>query len=140
MSGLSFKKLIAQAAESGDLDVEGAKIDFALCLSRVLRSNQLSKAELAARLNVSKPLVSRMLRGDANLTIETMVKAAKAAGGKLHLHVSIGDQAIGWLDVIGRAPSHRRGVAQSRLLNSGISNNHQWNPAANDNEAQPVAA
>lgn len=138
MNGKTFKQLIAEAYASGEMDVEGAKVDFAVGLARVMEAREISKAKLAHDLGVSKPLVTRILRGDANLTIQTMVRAARAAGGKLHLHVAPDGQDVQWFGLYRNgavAPVHNVGnrVSRGDHVNS-------WHLAANDHEAQPLAA
>ena len=73
--------------ESIEFDVAAAQLDFALELKRLMDEKELKKTELADILQVSKPMVTKLLRGDSNLTIETMVKASKALGGKLLVRI-----------------------------------------------------
>lgn len=138
MNNTAFEQLVAGAIASGELDVEGAKLDFALGLARVMEIGNINKAALAKLLGVSKPMVTRILRGDTNLTIDTMVRAARAAGGRLHLHVAPKEQAVQWFGL------YRSGVVTgvsdhvSRIASVGHSN--PWHVSANDHEAQPLAA
>lgn len=138
MNGKTFKQLIAEAFASGEMDVEGAKVDFAMGLARVMEARDISKAKLAHELGVSKPLVTRILRGDANLTIQTMVRAARAAGGKLHLHVAPDGQDVQWFGL------YRNGAvaAAHHAGNRAVRPDHvnPWHLAANDHETQPLAA
>lgn len=80
--------------------VEKAKFDFSQDIIRLLKSNGLSNQEYAERLNVKAPYVSKMLRGDENFTIQTMVKLVRALGAKLNIHVSDEDHHVRWFDVI----------------------------------------
>src|SRR5262245_10925539 len=70
-----------------DFCVEAAKLDFALELKRMMDHGQVKNFELADRLGVSKPMISKLLRGDANVTIETMVKASRAVGGDVFIRI-----------------------------------------------------
>lgn len=75
---------ISERIRTTDLyTVESAKVAFAIELNRLLEASKLKQIELAHRLGVSSPMVSKLLRGDANVTIETMAKAARALGAKL---------------------------------------------------------
>ena len=65
--------------------VERAKNSFALTVERVMKQKEVKKKDLAERLGQSPANVSKVLRGDANLTIETMTKLALA----LDVEVSI---------------------------------------------------
>ena len=60
--------------------IEDAKIEFALSFEHFLDKSGMNKAELAKRLDVSPAYISKVLRGDANVTIETMVKLIRAVG------------------------------------------------------------
>ena len=87
LSEKSFQEFMTEASASGLLEIEGAKIDVALGLVRLMERNKVSRKELAQRLRVSLPMVTKILRGDTNLTIETIVRAARAAGGRLHIEL-----------------------------------------------------
>jgi transcriptional regulator with XRE-family HTH domain len=84
-------------ASSEEFHYETAKVEFAIELGRLLRASGIKKAALADRMGVRRPMVSKLLRGDANVTIETMVKAARALGAKLH--IKLGPEGAHLLDV-----------------------------------------
>lgn len=80
-------KLADQVKQSLEFHQESAKLTFALELKRFLEREGLSNGDLAERLGVSRPMVSKLLRGDTNVTIETMVKASRTVGGSLFLKI-----------------------------------------------------
>lgn len=86
-SELAYREFIREATESWLLDIEGAKIDFALALNKLMERHSVSRKALAERLGVSLPMITKILRGDTNLTIETMVRATRAANGRLKLEL-----------------------------------------------------
>lgn len=141
MTDVSLKALMEQARAAGDLDVEGAKLDFAIALSRQMERAGLSKADVAKRLGVSKPLVTRILRGDSNLTIETMVRAALAVGARLHLLVAPAEQEVRWFQLCRTAPAQAVTAARSTAAAGTL---NPWHLAANGDlechESQPIAA
>ena len=47
-------------------------------ICRLMNEQGVSRAELARRLGVSRQLITRMLHGNANMTIMTLVKVATA--------------------------------------------------------------
>lgn len=73
--------------ESIEFDVAAAQLDFALELKRLMDEREVKKTDLADILQVSKPMITKLLRGDSNLTIETMVKASRALSGKLLVRI-----------------------------------------------------
>lgn len=80
--------------------VDEVKIDFALCVERRLKQLGLSKTDLARQLGTSPAYVTKVLRGDANLTIKTMVELAHAVDGTLHLHIAPRQAKVRWFEVI----------------------------------------
>jgi transcriptional regulator with XRE-family HTH domain len=56
-------------------------------LTMALDSSGMFQHDLAAKLNVSEARISQMLNGDANLTVQTLVKVASAL--KMELRISL---------------------------------------------------
>ena len=81
------KEFFEDVENSIDYKVEGAKIDFSLELQRFMEQSGMKKVDLAARLGVSRPMITKLLRGDSNVTIETMVRACDAVGGKFFVKI-----------------------------------------------------
>lgn len=67
---------------------ERAKLDFAIMLEDRRRIAGLSYKALAENLNTSPAYVTKIFRGDANLTIESMVKLARAVGSQLAIDLT----------------------------------------------------
>ena len=51
----------------------------------LMETQNVSRTELARRLNKSRPYITRLLSGSQNLTIESMTKIADAFDQELHL-------------------------------------------------------
>jgi transcriptional regulator with XRE-family HTH domain len=108
MTQRSFQTMMREAESGPELAVEGAKLDFALALGRLMERQGLSRSDLAAKLKVSLPMVTKILRGDSNFTIETMVRVARAAGGSVQIHVVDDDAETRPRALNGSASSIRR--------------------------------
>jgi DNA-binding helix-turn-helix protein len=67
---------------------EEAKVDFAIMLNNLLEEKNISYTELSNRTGKSKSLVSRIMGGSNNLTIETMVSLLYAINEKLVITTS----------------------------------------------------
>jgi len=125
--------------------IEAAKLDFALDMVKLMERAGYTQQEVAERAGVKPPYVNRVLRGDENLTIATMVKLANAAGARINIHLSASDCAVRWLEVIGTAArtvhqAHVSGDAWGRSgMRNGVTIEKNFR-AANDHEAEPVAA
>lgn len=79
--------LLAKAKEGDSYWVEGAKLEFSIALERSRQRAGVSYKALAENLGTSPAYISKVFRGDANLTIESMVKLARAAGGQLQIAI-----------------------------------------------------
>ena len=79
---------------------EGAVIEFTEDLQRRMEEQEISRAELARRMGTSRAYVTRLLGGDANFTLMTMVKLSMAVGGALHLHISDREATTRWQDTL----------------------------------------
>lgn len=66
----AIESLVAEAAES---------------LARLMAERNVSKADLARRLNKSRAWVTQLLNGKANMTIRTLAEVAHALGAEFKL-------------------------------------------------------
>lgn len=62
---------------------EEAKVDFAIMLNNILDDKNISHSELAKLTGSSSSLISRIMSGSENLTIETMVSILFALNEKI---------------------------------------------------------
>jgi len=60
-----------------------AKLDFALAIEHQRKRIGKSYADVATAIETSPAYISKVFRGDANLTIESMVKLARSLGCNL---------------------------------------------------------
>lgn len=67
--------------------VEKAKLDYAIQLDKFRKFSEYSNKDLASKLGTSAAYISKIFRGESNLTIESMVKAARAANAELHINL-----------------------------------------------------
>lgn len=67
--------------------VEKAKLDFALQLDKFIKFSNLSNKEFALKLGTSPAYISKIFRGESNLTIESMVKVARASNAELQINL-----------------------------------------------------
>lgn len=85
------KKLAALIEEEKKQDiywVEEAKFDFALMLEKQRQISGLSLSDLAKKIATSPAYITKVFRGDSNLTIESLVKLARATGGELEIKIN----------------------------------------------------
>lgn len=74
-------------------------LQFTLSFTRIMRLDKVSGRKLAASLNISAAQVSKVLKGNENVTIETMVKFADAIGSAVHIHVAKKGIPVQWSEL-----------------------------------------
>ncbi|MFM7012213.1 MAG: helix-turn-helix domain-containing protein [Betaproteobacteria bacterium] len=85
--GKTVDSFLRKAQKSDSYVAEQLKIEFSLALESRRREVGLSYADLARLIDSSPAYITKIFRGDTNLTIETMVKLARATGGSLDLKI-----------------------------------------------------
>ena len=83
-----YRAFIEKMGSSPEYRAEVAMLDFTCELSRAMSAQGVSRAELARRIGTSPAYITKVLRGDANLTLASMVKLARAVGRELHLQLA----------------------------------------------------
>ncbi len=137
MTKSTYKQLVTKAKKNFDYDFEDAKIEFAIQLGQLLKRKNLTKADFASMLGVSAPMVTKILRGDTNLTIETMVRSVRTAGGKLHLKLIDEESEGKWFELVKTQQFHQKHEKRSI---ANIPNLNPWKISANDYENESLAA
>lgn len=80
-----FLRSMAEGAETPEYQTEKQLLDFTEQVCAILREQEVSRTELAARLGKTKAWVTKLLRGDENMTVLTMVSVLLALGHHLKL-------------------------------------------------------
>lgn len=83
-----------------DYWVESAKVDFAVAMERLMKQRNIRKKDIAEQLHTSPAYITKVMRGDVNLTIESMVKLSRAVDGDLHIHIAPKAAKVRWAEVI----------------------------------------
>ena len=76
---------------------------FTLAITRMMHSDKISGRKLASLLGMSPAQVSKVLSGNENVTIETMVKFADALDAVVYIHVAKRGAQVQWSEL----PSQR---------------------------------
>ena len=126
----SIKKLLESAKLTDSYWIEKAKLDFSVALENRRRANGLSYKDVAIKIGTSQPYVTKVFRGDANLTIETMVKLARATGGQLELHIAEANAPRAAWNIRDIHQSHRplpTGASETVIYVDFAANGKRWN-------------
>ncbi len=67
--------------------IEQAKLDFSMALESQRRAAGMTYSAIAKKIGTSAAYITKVFRGDANLTIESMVKLARSTGGRVNIQI-----------------------------------------------------
>jgi transcriptional regulator with XRE-family HTH domain len=97
----ALRAFVDKARASDSYWIEAAKLHFAVSLDRQRSAAGLTYKDVADKLGTSAAYISKVFRGDSNVTIETMVKLARATGGRLDIQVVDGQaEQFSWADCV----------------------------------------
>jgi len=82
-----YQDHIGQFRDTPEFETERLLVDLTEELVAHMDRQDISRAELARRLGVSRAFVTNLLKGSPNLTIKTLVRVAYAAG--LNIEISM---------------------------------------------------
>lgn len=105
MASKSLHQYLIAAKHRDTYWIEHTKLDFSIALERQRRRAGLSYTDLAKTLGTSAAYISKVFRGDANLTIESLVKLTRAVDGQLHLEITGNADGLRWFHVIEGTPN-----------------------------------
>lgn len=88
---MTVETMIADAQTRNAYWEEQAIIEFTAEICRLMKAQDVSRADLARRLNKSQAWVTKLLGGHNNFTLETMVRISRALGGELRVHIQPGE-------------------------------------------------
>lgn len=70
-------------------DAETIKLEFAVAIDNAIKNKKMSRKDVAASINTSPAWITKVLRGDVNLTIDSMVKLCNAVGHELQIKIAL---------------------------------------------------
>lgn len=123
----ALRGFVEQARASDSYWVEEAKLKFALALDGRRKAAGMTYKAVAEKLGTSAAYITKIFRGDTNMTIETMVKLARATGGNLDLRiVDVAQSATSWdiatLEKV--SPSQTTAASATIYAFPGLAANH----------------
>jgi transcriptional regulator with XRE-family HTH domain len=117
----SFAQIFAEARKNLAYHIEGAIMEFTEELCRIMEAQGVTKAELAKRLDCKPAFVTKLLSGQNNFTLETMVKLARALESEIKIHLQGPGMESFWKDeekfkVTGKAVSENFALENVEVL------------------------
>ena len=95
----SFEELYREAKQKDAYWTADAIYSFTEELARLAKIEGVSRAEIARRLGTSAAYITKVFRGDANFTVESMVRLARVVGARLHVHIALEGHHVRWFDL-----------------------------------------
>jgi transcriptional regulator with XRE-family HTH domain len=81
-----FKEELESARKTFEFRLEKILLQLGEDICQLMHDQGLSRAEVAARLGVSRAYITKVLNGNPNLTIKTLLKLSDALGRELVIH------------------------------------------------------
>jgi transcriptional regulator with XRE-family HTH domain len=88
MKKKSSKELLDEAKERDSYWSASMILDFTEGLHKIMEANGVTRSDLARRLGVSPAYITKVLRGNVNFTVDSMVRLVRAAGGEVSIHIA----------------------------------------------------
>lgn len=73
-----FKKGLEEAQDSFEYKLENIELEIVERILAIMESKGINRAELARRLGVKKPTITRLFRDGSNMTLKRMLGIAEA--------------------------------------------------------------
>ena len=86
--GSDFRDFLSEQGILGEVAARALKQALSLQLDHLLKANELTKTQMAARMKTSRAAVDRLLdASNSSVTLNTLGKAARALGCKLRIEL-----------------------------------------------------
>jgi len=86
--GSDFRDFLSEQGILGEVEARALKQALSLQLDRLLRKQEISKTQMAARMKTSRAAVDRLLdASNSSVTLNTLGKAARALGRKVKIEL-----------------------------------------------------
>jgi len=103
----SFEEMFSQAEARPEYWAERARLEFTREVLSKMHCDNVSRTELASRLDVQPGMVTRLLGGRNNFEIATMVRIALALNCRLRTHLEPSGSKTLWFDVVNAENRHQ---------------------------------
>ncbi len=118
MSKKSFAALYAKLEPTPAYQASALAVNFLADVHARMQAHGMTQAELARKVGVSPAYITKLFRGSANLSVETMAKFSDAVDCKLHLHLASANHKVHWFDAVAKyaMPVHGDTVAATSFM------------------------
>lgn len=92
MKPRKFGELFDQAERHEDYWTSGVILEFTESVVHEIERQGITRTELAKRIGATPAYITKILRGEANFTLETKVRLARALDADLRVHLTASDR------------------------------------------------
>ena len=114
MSVDELLNMFEEAEETDDYQLESALVDLTEKICEIMEAKGISRADLARRLGKSRAWVTKVLRGDGNLTLKTVIDILWELGYKASIAIEARPTFAAEPQKKSRVPRARIKATQSR--------------------------
>ena len=100
----TFKELFDRAKKSDSYWVEKAILEFTEDIYAEMKRQGKSYSDMARILGTSPAYITKVFRGNANFTIQSMVKLSRALGCRFHARAIHENNNVNWFHVTSTSP------------------------------------
>ncbi len=119
MKAQNFDDLYKEAEAHDDYWLAGTVQEFTEEVFGLMKQKGVTRSELARRLGTSPAYVTKILRGNANFTLATMVRLARALDAELCVQLTPSEVA-GRETQMPLEPQRRKGSGRGRPRSPGL--------------------
>jgi len=101
---IDINDMLTRAKETDSFWVESEILDITERISDLMERHGVSKSELANRLGRSPAFVTKLMRGNNNFTLETLVKVGRRLGCNYHGYFQPYGTTSGWIEFLHEKP------------------------------------
>lgn len=83
--GTTYERMMQDPKRCERMKEEEFVLDITEKICEIMESKNISKAELARKMGVSRALISQFLNGERNLTLRSLFKISREIGFDIHL-------------------------------------------------------
>lgn len=96
MSIKNLTEWLAEVRQTPEYQFENLVVDITEDICEIMEAKGMSRADLARELGKSRAWVTKVLRGDQNLTLKTVVDVFWSLGYKLNMKSELANWRAGW--------------------------------------------
>lgn len=105
MTSMRFQRLLEEARKQDDYWIHDAIHEFTEGLYSLMSRQDVSKSELARRIDSSPAYITKVMRGNTNFTMASMVRLVRALGGQIKVKVCTDEDWAQWAHIQSQRPT-----------------------------------